>query len=233
MSYRLWMFACIIVAGVIVGCSTDDTIAPSSNLSVTCRIDNVTTSSVGLKGAHTAGDKADSVIVTRVRVLVERLVLHPSNANDSADDRSIKAGPFVFLADSSGTRVVASVNLTPGMYDKLKYEVHRFSSSEVPSYQNDPQFADFVSTDRYSIIIDGHLVRSGARKAFQYKSDITSNIELPLASFTVPATGSVSANVVFSTAKAFLGNGQMLDPTDPKNESAIDNNLKAAFRLNP
>jgi hypothetical protein len=166
-------------------------------------------------------------------VLVERLVLHPSNANDSADDRSIKAGPFVFLADSSGTRVVASVNLTPGMYDKLKYEVHRFSSSEVPSYQNDPQFADFVSTDRYSIIIDGHLVRSGARKAFQYKSDITSNIELPLASFTVPATGSVSANVVFSTAKAFLGNGQMLDPTDPKNESAIDNNLKAAFRLNP
>jgi hypothetical protein len=76
-------------------------------------------------------------------------------------------------------------------------------------------------------------VRSGARKAFQYKSDITSNIELPLASFTVPATGSVSANVVFSTAKAFLDNGQMLDPTDPKNESAIDNNLKAAFRLNP
>lgn len=233
MSLRLAAIACIIAALVIIGCSSDDTTAPSSNLSVTCRIDNAVTSSVGLKGAHTAGDKADTVIVTRVRVLVERMVLHPSNSNDSADDRSVKAGPFVFIADSTGTRVVASVNLTPGTYDKLKYEVHRFSSSEVPSYQNDPQFADFVSTDRYSLIIDGHVVRNGARNVFQYKSDITSNIELPLASFTIPSTGSISANIVFSTAKAFLDNGQMLDPTDPKNESAIDNNLKAAFRLNP
>lgn len=233
MSLRLGVIACIVAAGVVIGCSSDDTTAPDTNLSVTCRIDNATTSSVGLKGAHTAGETADSVIVKRVRVLVERMVLHPSNSNDSADDRSIKAGPFVFLADSTGTRVVASVNLTPGTYDKLKYEVHRFSSSEVPSYQNDPQFADFVSTDRYTLIIDGHVVSSGARKAFQYKSDITSNIELPLATFTVPSTGSASVNVVFSTAKAFLDKGQLLDPTDPKNESVIDNNLKAAFRLNP
>lgn len=233
MSFRLGLLTCIVAAGVVVGCSSDDTAAPSSNLAVTCRIDNAATNSVGLKGAQTAGEKADSVIVSRVRVLVERMVLHPSNSTDSVDDRSVKAGPFVFLADSTGTRVVASVNLTPGTYDKLKYEVHRFSSSEVPSYLNDPQFVDFVSTDRYSLIIDGHVVRSGARKTFQYKSDITSNIELPLTSFTVPSTGSVSVDVVFSTAKAFLDNGQMLDPTDPKNESAIDNNLKAAFRLNP
>lgn len=233
MSFHHGVIACIVAAGIIAGCSSDITTAPSTNFAVTCRIDNAMTSSVGMKGAGTAGEKADSVIVTRVRVLVERMILHPSNSNDTADDRSIKSGPFVLLADSTGMRIVAAVNLPPGSYNKLKYEVHRFSSSEVPSYQNDPQFADFVSSDRYSIIIDGHVVRSGVRSAFQYKSDITANVELPLTSFTVPSTGSGSVKLVFSTAKAFLDNGQMLDPTDPKNESAIDNTLKAAFRINP
>ncbi len=230
---RTGIVASLFVLAIALGCSSDEVAAPNANVSIVCRIDNAPVNSVGRKGSQTAGDVADSITVTRVRVLVMRMILHPSNSSDSANDRSVKAGPFVFLADSTGTRLVASVYLTPGSYDKLKYEIHRFSSSEISAYQNDPQFADFVSTDRYTLIIEGHVVGSGARKAFQYKSDITSNIELPLPSFTVPSTGSVSVDIVFSTAKAFLDKGQLLDPTDPKNESAIDNNLKAAFRLNP
>jgi len=161
------------------------------------------------------------------------MILHPSNSSDSANDRSVKAGPFVFLADSTGTRLVASVYITPGSYDKLKYEIHRFSSSEISAYQNDPQFADFVSTDRYSVIIDGNVVRDGTRQGFQYRSDITANVEIPLGTFTVPGAGSTTATIEFSSARAFSEKGQLVDPRDPKNESVIDNNLKAAFRLNP
>ena len=223
----------VLLAAVLVGCSSDDPVASTSNVTVTCRIDNAVTSSVGGKGPAVAGDVVDSLMVTRVRVLVKRLILHPSASNDSTDDRSVKNGPFLLVADSNGSRVVAQAQLTPGSYDKLKFEMHRFSSSEIPSYQNDTIYRDFVTGSRYSVIIDGIVVRNGTRSAFQYESDITSNVEFSLPSFVVPQSGSTTLALVFAGAGAFLDKGQLLDPRDPKNESEIDNKIKAAFRLNP
>lgn len=222
-----------LLAAVLVGCSSDDPVTSTSNVTVTCRIDNAVTSSVGGKGPAVAGDVVDSLMVTRVRVLVKRLILHPSASNDSTDDRSVKNGPFLLVADSTGSRVVAQAQLTPGSYDKLKFEMHRFSSSEIPSYQNDTIYRDFVTGSRYSVIIDGIVVRNGTRSAFQYESDITSNVEFSLPSFVVPQSGSTTLALVFAGAGAFLDKGQLLDPRDPKNESEIDNKIKAAFRLNP
>lgn len=222
-----------LLAAVLVGCSSDDPVTSTSNVTVTCRIDNAITSSVGGKGPAVAGDVVDSLMVTRVRVLVKRLILHPSASNDSTDDRSVKNGPFLLVADSNGSRVVAQAQLTPGSYDKLKFEMHRFSSSEIPSYQNDTIYRDFVTGSRYSVIIDGIVVRNGTRSAFQYESDITSNVEFSLPSFVVPQSGSTTLALVFAGAGAFLDKGQLLDPRDPKNESEIDNKIKAAFRLNP
>lgn len=234
MKSRLCYLAIFLTLGLAVsGCSSEDAVAPEANLSVSFRIDNSSANTFNTKGAGTAGEVADSVIVTRVRVLVERMILHPEGSKDSADDRSVKAGPFLLLADSTGTRVSASARLTPGLYSKLKYEIHRFSSSEIASYKNDPQFADFVSDGRYSVIIDGHVVANGTRRSFQYRSDVTSNVEVSLGSFSVPESGNVTASIVFSTAKAFVDNTRYLDPSDSKNESIIDNNLKSAFRLNP
>lgn len=218
---------------ILVGCSSDDPVTSTSNVTVTCRIDNAITSNVGGKGPAVAGDVVDSLVVTRVRVLVKRLILHPSASNDSTDDRSVKNGPFLLIADSTGSRVVAQAQLTPGSYDKLKFEMHRFSSSEIPSFQTDTTYRDFVTDGRYSVIIEGNVVRNGARSAFQYTSEITSNVEFALPSFVVPQSGSSTLSLVFSGAGAFLDKGQLLDPRDPKNESAIDNKIKAAFRLNP
>ncbi|MFN6113256.1 MAG: hypothetical protein ACK47W_05900 [Bacteroidota bacterium] len=190
-------------------------------------------SSVAVKGPDIAGGIVDSVIVNRVRVLVRRLVLHPLGLRDSLDDRTIKSGPFILLADSTGVRVVASVNLPAGDYDKLKFEIHRFSSSEVPSYRNDTTFGDFVTDDRYSVIIDGYAVRQGTVRPFTYRSDGTSNVMLQSTKMVIPSSGMYTASLVFSVAAAFRAGSNYLDPDDRTNESQIDNNIRSAFRLNP
>ena len=217
----------------LASCSSDDGASPDANFTLRARIDNASTNSVSVKGAAVAGETVDSLFVTRVRVLVRRLVLHPVGLRDSIDDRTIKSGPFLMLADSTGSTIVASVNLPAGSYDKLKFEIHRFSSSEVPSYAADTVFSDFVTDQRYSIIIDGRFVRQGVSSPFTYKSDITSNVTVGSAAVDIPSSGTYSTSLVFSTIAAFRAGGAYLDPTDSKNEPQIDNSLRAAFRLNP
>lgn len=231
---RAFLVGIVVVFAVLfVSCSSDDGASPHANFTLRVRIDNAPLSSISAKGPAIAGETVDTVIVTRVRVLVRRLVLHPLGLRDSLDDRTIKAGPFILLADSTGANVVASVNLQAGAYDKLKFELHRFSSSEVPSYRNDTTFGDFVTDDRFSVLIDGHAVRQGTLSPFTYRSDITSNVVLQSATVDVPSSGTYTASLVFSVAAAFRAGGGYLDPVDPKNEPQIDNNIRSAFRLNP
>lgn len=223
----------VVVASLLAACSSNDTSSPDANFTLSARIDNVSSGSVSTKGPATAGDVADSVIVSRVRVLVRRIVLHPAGMQDSSSDPVVKSGPFVLMADSTSNRVIASVHLASGSYDKLKFEMHRFSSSEVPMYRNDTTFSDFVSDDRYSVIIDGYVLRKGVMSAFVYRSDVTSNVTLSSTTVEIPSTGMYVAALVFSTASAFRGANGFLDPADPKNESQIDNNIRSAFRLSP
>lgn len=223
----------LLIALLLGACSSDDGTAPDANFTLRSRIDNGLVNTVTSKGPAIAGEYVDSVKVTRVRVLVRRLVLHPLGLRDSIDDRTVKSGPFVLLADSTGTNVVASLNLPSAAYDKLKFEIHRFSSSEVPSYRSDAVFSDFVTDSRYSVLIDGHVVRQGVSSPFTYRSDVTGNVTTGPTGVEIPSDGMLTVSLVFSTASAFRSGDRYLDPSDAKNESQIDNNIRSAFRLNP
>ena len=181
-------------------------------------------------------EKGETVIglsVRKVRVLVSRIALNTSPDSAGTDDRTVKAGPFIYEADSLGGNVISSVNVASGTYDRLKFEVHRFSSSEVPAFENDAIFKDFVTGDRYTVIIEGYVVRKTGSAPFVFKSDVTSNIKLEYSPALVIGQGAITASTLkFDAASAFKDGADIFDPDDEKNRSEIENGIKEAFRAN-
>ena len=181
-------------------------------------------------------EKGETVIglsVRKVRVLVSRIALNTSPDSAGTDDRTVKAGPFIYDADSLGGNVISSVNVAPGTYDRLKFEVHRFSSSEIPAFENDVNFRDFVTGDRYSVIIEGYVIRKTGSAPFIFKSNVTSNIKLEYSPALVVGNGAVTTSTLtFDAASAFKDGADIFDPDDERNRSEIENGIKEAFRAN-
>lgn len=218
---------------MVVGCS-DNVVIPEPNFVLESALSNAKLSSVRKPGdVVMKGGTVNSLTVTRVRILVSRALLHAGDDTLSANDKLIKSGPFVFLADSTGNRVITSVTVASGSYRKLKFEFHPFDSSEAPDYAMDQNFKDFVTSGRYAVIIEGSLVRNGTTARFAYKSDVNQNLQLEFSpALTVGNTGAVTATLKFDAASVFRDGQDILDPDDKQNQSAIDNGIKQALRLN-
>ena len=231
--YRIAIVALLIAGLFSNGCS-DDVVITEPNFVLESGLTNGTL--VSTRKPSDKISKGDTVVglsVRRVRVLVSRIMLHIEADSAGSNDRTLKSGPFIYEADSLGSRVISSVNVTPGTYDRLKFEVHRFSSSEIAAFENDPTFRDFVGGDRYSVIIEGYVVRKNGSASFSYKSDVTENIKLEYSpALTIGSTGVTTSTLKFDAAQAFRDGSAILDPADPKNESLIDNGIKRAFRAN-
>ena len=226
--------ATIVMILFVTGCG-DDVALPEPNFVLESGIANPTLVLVEKPSDKVAkGETVTSLIVRRVRVLVSRIVLHTGADTSAQDDKTVKSGPFIFEADSLGNRVITSVTVTPGSYDRVKFEVHRFSSSETAAFENDPVFQDFVTGDRYSVIIEGYVVRkNGVPERFTYKSNVTSNIELEYSPALIISDGAVTTSTLqFDAAAVFRDGTDILDPDDQRNESSIDNGIKRAFRAN-
>jgi len=178
-----------------------------------------------------SGAEVDSLRVTRVRVLISELKFHRNNSDTSSGDNLLKAGPMIATFDSAGTKVFAAGSIPSGTYDKVKFEFHRFSSSEVGGYLTNPDYADFVTDDRWTVLVDGDVYVGGATFPFTYRSDMTANLTLsfvpPIA--TEPGTTVIVAVVVDPVA-IFKAGGKVLDPRDASNESEIDNAIKSAIK---
>lgn len=178
-----------------------------------------------------AGAEVDSLRVSRVRVLIKELKLHRNNEDSITGDKTVKVGPILITADSAGTTAFASEPIPAGSYDKLKFEIHRFSSSEVSQYLADPVFADFVTGDRYSVIIDGVAYKGGTAFPYSYRSNITANLQFKFQPvIDVASGGSIIIVVKIDPIAVFKKGGKILDPRDGSNENEIDNAIKSAIK---
>lgn len=216
-----------------IGCS-DDVVIPEPNFVIEAGLTNPNL--VEVRKPFDKVDKGETVVglsLRRVRVLVSRIVLHSEQDSAGKDDRTVRTGPFIYEADSLGTRVVSSVSVTPGTYDRLKFEIHRFSSSETAAFENDAAFRDFVTGDRYSVIIEGYVIRKTGASPFVYRSDVTENLKLEYSPALVIGEGAITSSTLkFDVATAFRDDTDILDPADSKNETLLDNGIKRAFRAN-
>jgi hypothetical protein len=178
-----------------------------------------------------SGTEADSLKISRVRILISELKLHRDKEDTVAGDKTVKTGPMLITIDSSGSRTFATGTVPPGTYDKLKFEFHRFSSSEVGQYLSDTNFADFVTDDRYTFLIDGTVYNGGQAFPFTYRSDVTANLSFKFEpSITLDAGGNVIIVVQVDPEAIMKPEGKVLDPRDGSNESKLDKAIKEAIK---
>ncbi|MBC8124313.1 MAG: hypothetical protein H7X70_01145 [Candidatus Kapabacteria bacterium] len=231
---RMLAVVSVAISLIAISCNSSDPSTADGNVTVESGINNPTVSSFEKSGDRPQGGTfVSSLRVARVRVLVSRMKLHSDGKPDSSDDKTFKLEPFVYVADSTGSRVVATVPMPNGNYDKIKWEIHRFSSSEVPNYLNDTTFRDFVTGARYTVLIEGSLVRDGITWPFVYRSDVTSNITIKFSpAITVSNNSPLFLSLKFDAPSVFKAGSNILDPEDSSNRSEIENRIKAAFRAN-
>ena len=178
-----------------------------------------------------AGAVADSLVVTRVRVMISELKLHRDKDDSTGGDRTLKSGPMLLTIDSAGGRVVAAGTVPAGAYDKLKFEFHRLSGSEVATYLNDSLFAPFVTDDRYTFIVEGRVYNGGVAFPFTYRSTATANLTLkfePSAQLSDAGASIVVLRV--DPAALFRSGTQVLDPRDGGNRARIDDAIRDAIK---
>ena len=228
-SVRTFLFATGALALTSLAACSDN---PSSGDQSTMRMESqLEKSSVTLAKsvATSSNSTVDSIKVNRVRLFVRRMKLH-TDSQDTSGEKTLKTDPFVITFQGQAT-TVADFSVPEGTYDKVKFEFHRPEESQVTAYLGIPAFVDFVTNGRSSVIYDVTLYKAGVAVDATYRSDMTANLSLK---FNDPITlnaGSTSVVALkLDPAVVFSDDGDVLDPRDDRNESKIDNNIKAAIR---
>lgn len=229
----------------VYGCSnsTDpDSIGTTGNISMTAVYTTKAVSGLQKSGSVNA---VDSIKITRVRVVLRKIKLKAEDNNEvemeheeNGHNSTKKLAPFVLDLNLSGAMQQISISNIPfGTYNKFKFEIHKVSQSEIDtlSASQKATFVDFLSSDRYSIIIDGNLYKNGqsAGTSFTYKSKINVEFEKtlfpPLVISQTPTIFNLTLQI--SSAGWFLDeNNFLLDPTNLNNFSVIENNLKSFLK---
>jgi hypothetical protein len=176
-------------------------------------------------------NEVDSIKLSSVRILLSEMKLHPQKT-DSTDGKTIKTAPFLFQVDNSGNFVqLTTASIPVGNYEKIKFEFHRFSSSDVSKYASDVVLKDFTTSERYSIIITGKYYKNNLPTDFTYNSKITANLSLNFDTPIEIKEGATSAVVLqIDPLVIFKKSGSILNPTDSKNYSDIENAIKSTIK---
>lgn len=173
----------------------------------------------------------DSIKIDRVRILVRRLKLHPSEDDSSGKD--IKTEPFI-VTFTSQQQLVTSATIPSGTYRWMKLEFHRLSNEEADRFYSNPAFADFIPPERYSVIIDGRVYSRGNIQpdTFTYRSTVTANVPLKLdPPMEVNESTILRLVLRFDPAAVFTTSaGIVLHPLDPDNRSLIEGNIRVSLK---
>jgi len=185
-----------------------------------------------IKGEKIQGTEVDSVRITRTRILLSRIKFHLENETNDGIDKEFKTGPFLFIGDETGSYFnMTDGQIPPGSYEKIKFEIHRFSSSDLNQYQNHVTFQDFATNDRYSVIIEGISFKDGNAYEFTYYGTPTANLSMKFEPSLVCEENSTTI-ICFqiNPINLFKSGNSVCDPRDSGNMNDIDNLIKSAIR---
>jgi hypothetical protein len=172
--------------------------------------------------------------LTEVKILLRDVKLEKESdgkpesedGSDETETENVKVGPFVVHLNLAGTTTDFVVNNIPaGIYDELKFEIHKLEASETPP---DPEFKEGDdSSQRYSVIVKGFYNSN----SFVYKSRKSAHQHLEFENMLVIEDNtSTNLTITVDPNTWFYNNGVLMDPTDPANENDIDNNIERSFK---
>ncbi len=234
LSLLLIFICCMIV--IYSGCTqtTSPTVTePGVQFYTQIEHSSVTPGITGNSGANqilSHGIVADSLQIQRVRILVRDVKMHGDRDDDAYPGHDIRVGPFLLTVESDSVKFSSYAPLPTGRYDHLKLEVHQFSSQEVSQFINDSTYGDFVTGERYSMIVDGTVYENGNAHPFSYRTAITLNLNLQLDSaLDISSTTSAKLVLMVDPDVLFRIGFIVADPRDPNNKALIDNNIRFCF----
>jgi len=175
------------------------------------------------KGTTLLKINADLIELDTVKILIRDIKIKSKSGTDST---SIKVGPFVVKLNLTGSTTDFAVSGIPSnSYDRIKFEIHKIEASETLS---DPEFREGTDESlRYSVIVKG----KHNTLPFIYKSRKSAKQDLHLENpVTVDENGVANLTITVDPFTWFTDGTNILDPTDPANESVIDNNIKESFK---
>jgi hypothetical protein len=173
------------------------------------------------------GPTVDAVTITRVRVMMSGLHLHVSD-EAAAGVGSFMSNPVVVTFDST-TRSLGSATIPIGTYTQMIFDLHTPDlTADATLLAANPDFLVGSPT----IIIEGKMTKNGTQSPFTYKTSMVRNLKpvfTPSPLITI-AEQTYSSNLRFDGIIAFaITTGKPLDPTDPVNKTALDDQIAKAF----
>ncbi|NOZ46605.1 MAG: hypothetical protein GXO79_07455 [Chlorobi bacterium] len=221
--------------------SPNGTAAPNVSLSI--KFSNTTTL------PKTNGIQAvDSIVITRARFVLRDLKLGSDSENkdynmdtdvenkDNKNENDKHRPTVVDLNLSSALQQIAVANLPAGTYNKVKFEIHKVSQTEVNALpaSEQPKFADFLSGAKYSVLVDGKSYNNGTVTDFNFKSQVEAEVDINLTKSLIVTANTTTLNITldFNSNGWFKdSSGKLIDPSDPNNLSLINNNIRKSMKV--
>ncbi len=179
---------------------------------------------VGDKSALTKA-VASHVTVSSAKVMLKTIQFHSTSDTDSLDFNS--AALVVDLDLAGGITTVGPIDIPVGSYDKVSFRLHKPDTGED---NLDPDFYEVGGSDRYSVVVAG----IHADTAFTYKSRRGEKQRLEFDPPLVVTDTTTLVNVTLSVdVYSWFVNfetGADLNPSDPNDESDIDDAIRESFR---
>jgi hypothetical protein len=162
----------------------------------------------------------DTIELDEVKILFKDIKIKNQTNNEH---RHIKVGTFMVDLNLNGmTTDFAVANVNSGIYDRVKFEVHRLEDSEDPP---DPEFRDGALN--YSVIVKGKY----NSLQFRYRSRKSAHQDLKLeAPIEVGENEVANLTITVDPHSWFYDGNVLMDPNDPGNENLIDNNIEKSFK---
>jgi hypothetical protein len=158
--------------------------------------------------------------IISAKVLLREIEFSQAGSEDSVE---IESGPqVVSLNLDAKITEVAAVRIRPGVYDRIRFTIHKPEDSEQVS---DSTFKQGESgNERFSLVITGLYHDT----PFTFKSRESTRQELQLTSpVTVSEDGTVNVTLKIDPYLWFQNNGLVLDPFNQTKE--IDDLVKSSF----
>ncbi len=220
MNFRLALASLVLLLFFAVGCDDSPTDAntatnPSASLSFV----------VGDGGSLSKATSGHVTIVS-AKLLLRTIQFHSVNDDDSSEFKT--EAVIVDLDLTGGLNTIGVNDIAPGEYNKVSFRLHKPDDSE------NIDDTDFFGSDsaggneRYSVVVTGLYDTT----AFTYKSRSTANQRIVFDSALVitDTTNSVNVTLSVDVNSWFVSNQGNLDPTDAKDENAIDRAIRSSFR---
>lgn len=212
MTFGLLTLLLILISGCSDSSATNPTSSSSSGNSL----------SVSVKSDNSMDNPADEIVITEAKALITEIEFE---LEGSGTNQEIKAGPIVVNFNlSGGIQTILSSNIPTGVYDKVKFQIHKPEDTEsIP----DPEFREGESgNQRYSFIVKGTYNGS----SFVYKSRKSASIVINFDNAINLQAASLNLTVLFNHLQWFKSGQIILDPRNSSHENEIDDNIKSSFK---